>query len=105
MPFRFRKSFKIARGVRVNLGKRGASLSVGRRRARVSQSTRGRRTTSISGPRGSGLGYSTSRKAGCLVVVLCVSAMWRVLAQATGVPMAKQHAKPVNAGYVRNGRQ
>jgi len=71
MPFRFRKSFKIAPGIRLNVGKRSGSVSVGGRRMRVTQSTRGRRTTSVSGPRGSGMGYSTTRRIGCLAVPLC----------------------------------
>ena len=35
MPFRFRRSVKILPGIRINLGKRGASLSVGGRGAHV----------------------------------------------------------------------
>lgn len=43
MPFGFRKSVKVAPGVRLNLGKRSAGVSVGRRGARVSTSSSGRR--------------------------------------------------------------
>jgi hypothetical protein len=43
MPLGFRKSRRLAPGVRLNIGKRSAGLSVGRRGARVSASTSGRR--------------------------------------------------------------
>ena len=78
MPFRFRKSFKVAPGVRLKVGKRGGSVTVGGRRARVTQSTAGRRIKSVSGPRGSGLGYSTTKEAGCLMlpVLMLGVALW-----------------------------
>lgn len=41
MALRFRRSFKIAPGVRLNVGKRGASLSAGVRGASVSAGSRG----------------------------------------------------------------
>lgn len=41
MGFRFRKSFKIAPGVRLNVGKRGLGMSVGPRGSSVSISSRG----------------------------------------------------------------
>ncbi len=53
MAIRFRKSMKIAPGVRVNLSKSGVSTSVGGRGARVNVSKRGTRTT-LSAP-GTGL--------------------------------------------------
>jgi Protein of unknown function (DUF4236) len=43
MPLGFRKSFRLAPGLRVNLGKRSAGVSAGRRGARVSASSSGRR--------------------------------------------------------------
>jgi hypothetical protein len=43
MSWSFRKSVKIAPGVRLNLGKRSAGVSVGRRGLRVSANSRGRR--------------------------------------------------------------
>lgn len=58
MGFGFRKSFKIAPGVRLNVGKKGiSSVSVGGKGARVSVGKKGTRTT-ISAP-GTGLSYST----------------------------------------------
>jgi len=41
MGFRFRQSIKIAPGVRINLGARGASVSVGRRGASITAGARG----------------------------------------------------------------
>jgi hypothetical protein len=43
----FRKSFRLAPAVRLNLSKRSAGVSVGRRGARVSANTRGRRQLSL----------------------------------------------------------
>lgn len=63
MGFRFRRSFKVAPGFRVNLGKKGASVSVGKRGARYTVSTSGRRTTTVGIP-GTGLSYSTSSTSG-----------------------------------------
>ncbi len=58
MGFGFRKSFKIAPGVRLNVGKKGiSSVSVGGKGARVSVGKKGTRTT-ISAP-GTGLSYSS----------------------------------------------
>lgn len=59
MGLRFRKSFKIAPGVRVNLGKKSAGISLGTKGARVSFNTKGRRTTTVGIP-GTGISYSTS---------------------------------------------
>lgn len=47
MGFRFRKSFKVAPGVRLNLGKKSASVSFGGKGARHTISTTGRRTSSV----------------------------------------------------------
>ena len=44
MGFRFRKSFKIAPGVRVNIGKKSVGISAGVKGARVSVNSNGRVT-------------------------------------------------------------
>lgn len=56
MGFRFRKSVKICKGVRVNFGLRGASLSVGGKGVRYNVGTRGISTTL--GIPGTGLSYT-----------------------------------------------
>ena len=57
MGFNFRKSFKIAPGIRLNVGKKGiSSLSAGPKGAKVSIGKKGTRTT-VSAP-GTGLSYS-----------------------------------------------
>lgn len=66
MGFSFRKSISLGKGVRLNLGKKSASVSVGGTGYRYSVSTTGRRTTSFSLP-GTGISYrntssSSSRK-------------------------------------------
>lgn len=64
MGFRFRKSFKVAPGVRVNVGKKSASVSIGGKGMRVTKSTTGRTTKTVGIP-GTGLSYtstSTSKK-------------------------------------------
>ena len=63
MGFRFRKSVKIAPGVRVNIGKKSASVSVGPKGMKQTFSTTGRKTTTVGIP-GSGLSYSSSSKMG-----------------------------------------
>lgn len=45
MPIRFRKTIKVAPGVRLNLGKGGMSLSVGARGAKLNFSKKGVRQT------------------------------------------------------------
>lgn len=60
MGFRFRKSIKIAPGVRVNVGKKGSSLSVGGKGATVNFSKKGTRTTI--GIPGTGISYSKTVK-------------------------------------------
>lgn len=56
MGLRFRKSAKIAPGVRVSFGKNSASVSIGGKGGRYTVSSTGRRTTSVGVP-GSGLSY------------------------------------------------
>jgi hypothetical protein len=48
MAWGFRKSKTIGAGLRLNLSKRSVGLSAGRRGARVSASTRGRKSVSLS---------------------------------------------------------
>ncbi|EMF5518819.1 DUF4236 domain-containing protein [Acinetobacter baumannii] len=58
MGFNFRKSLKIAPGIRLNLGKKGvSSVSVGTKGARVSIGKKGTRTTV--GIPGTGLSHTT----------------------------------------------
>ncbi|WP_462413503.1 DUF4236 domain-containing protein [Neobacillus sp. Marseille-QA0830] len=59
MGLRFRKSFKIAPGIRMNLGKTGVGVSFGGPGLRYSIHSSGRRTTTVGIP-GSGLSYSTT---------------------------------------------
>ncbi len=60
MGFRYRRSIRIARGVRVNVSKSGTSLSLGGRGVTTNIGPRGTRTT-FSLP-GTGLSYQTSRR-------------------------------------------
>jgi hypothetical protein len=62
MGFRFRKSVKIAPGVKINLSKSGCSLSLGGRGATVNISSRGVRST-YSIP-GTGISYVTQTSSG-----------------------------------------
>lgn len=58
MGLNFRKSFKLAPGVRLNVSKKGiSSVSIGGKGARVNVSKKGTRTT-LSAP-GTGLSYSS----------------------------------------------
>src|SRR5688500_7327902 len=58
MPFRFCKSFKIAKGLKINLSKSGVSTTIGGRGASVNISKHGTRTTV--GLPGTGLSYSST---------------------------------------------
>ena len=60
MGFRFRKSFKVAPGIRLNVGKKSSSVSFGGKGFHTSVSTSGRRTRTVSIP-GTGISHvSTS---------------------------------------------
>ncbi|WEG15108.1 DUF4236 domain-containing protein [Alkalihalophilus pseudofirmus] len=59
MAFRFRRSKKIAPGVRINVSKKSIGLSVGGKGFRHSINTSGRRTTTAGIP-GTGMSYSKS---------------------------------------------
>jgi hypothetical protein len=61
MPFRFRKSFKIAKGLKINLSKSGISTTIRGRGASVNLSKRGTRTTV--GLPGTGLSVSSPTSA------------------------------------------
>lgn len=64
MGFRFRKSVKIAPGVRLNFGKKSTSVTLGGKGARYTVSSTGRKTSSVSIP-GTGISYvnsSTTKK-------------------------------------------
>lgn len=56
MGIRFRKSKKIAPGLKVNIGKKGASVTLGSKGVHHTISTTGRKTTSIGVP-GTGISY------------------------------------------------
>jgi hypothetical protein len=58
--FRFRRSFKIAPGVRLNLGKRSLSTSFGAKGIHETIGTAGRRFT-VGAP-GTGLSYTTGTR-------------------------------------------
>jgi hypothetical protein len=56
MGFRFRKSIKIAPGLKVNLNKRSVGLTIGGKGLHHTVNSRGRRTTTLGLP-GTGLSY------------------------------------------------
>lgn len=68
MPWRLRKSKKIAPGVRLNIGKRGTSLSFGRRGATINVGHKGIRSTL--GIPGTGISYTSKTGSGCLLLLL-----------------------------------
>lgn len=59
MGFRFRKSFKIAPGIKFNVNKKSVGFTFGKRGAYFTVNSKGKRTTSIGIP-GTGLSYTTS---------------------------------------------
>lgn len=60
MGVRFRKSFSLGKGMRMNVGKSSLGFSVGTRGARVSINSNGRITQSVGVP-GTGLSYVSSK--------------------------------------------
>lgn len=63
MGFRFRKSIKIAPGIKLNLNKKSAGITFGGKGFHHTINTKGKRTTSVGIP-GTGLSYSTTSGSG-----------------------------------------
>ena len=59
MGFRFRKSFKIAPGVKVNFNKKSTGVTFGGKGFHYTVNSKGKRTKTVGIP-GTGLSYSTS---------------------------------------------
>ena len=76
MGLRFRKSLRLVPGLRLNLSKRGASLSVGGKGVTANLGSRGVRTTV--GIPGTGLSYTTRPAASSVGV-------WLLVAVAVGI--------------------
>jgi hypothetical protein len=74
--FRFRRTLRIAPGIRWNIGMRSTSVRLGNRAFGVTLGTRGNRAT-VSAP-GTGLSYS-QRVTGWLLLVLVLMACILVL--------------------------
>ena len=74
MGFHFRRSFTIAPGIRLNVGKRGVSTSIGPRGATVN--LRGSKVRTTVGVPGTGVSYSeqgrTKGGSGAVVLVLII---------------------------------
>lgn len=59
MGFRFRKSFKIAPGVKFNVNKKSVGMTFGIKGAHYTINSKGKRTKSVGIP-GTGISYTTS---------------------------------------------
>lgn len=64
MGLRFRKSFKVAPGVKINLNKKSTSVTFGGKGVHKTYSSSGKKTTSVGIP-GTGAYYTTSSGGGC----------------------------------------
>jgi len=94
MPLRFFRRVRIAKGLTLNLSKRGASLSAGRRGARVTFGRRGARATA--GVPGTGVSYTS--RLGCLLpAALVIVALLTACAPAGDGPIAGQAGARSNA--------
>ena len=60
---RFRKQFKIAPGLKLNVNKQSVGVTLGARGAHLTYNTKGQRTASVGLP-GTGLWYRDTRKVG-----------------------------------------
>lgn len=76
MGLRMRKRFTICKGVHVNVGKTGASLSFGQRGLRHTIHSSDRRTSSIGIP-GTGISYVTSSSRSKQTSKACAQARWQ----------------------------
>jgi hypothetical protein len=85
MGFYFRRSMNVG-PFRVNVSRGGVGWSVGGRGFRTGTSGRGRKYTTISIP-GTGMGYRTSSRNGCLLVLglPLLVALFTLAAHAAGV--------------------
>ncbi len=93
MGLRFRKSFKIAPGVKLNVGRKSAGISLGTKGARVSINTKGRKTTTVGIP-GTGLSYSSSTN----IATKSKRTVQKQKPKAVNKPIANQQtADPVNS--------
>ncbi|WNX87556.1 DUF4236 domain-containing protein [Emergencia timonensis] len=63
MATRFRKSIKIAPGVKLNINKKSIGITAGVKGAHVSVNSKGRKTTTVGIP-GTGLSYTETSKIG-----------------------------------------
>lgn len=61
MGFRFRKSFNLGKGLKINLSKNGIGYSVGTKGVRVSKTAKGTTRKTLTLP-GTGLSYVTESK-------------------------------------------
>lgn len=61
MGFRFKKSIKIAPGIKLNIGKKSIGMSVGSKFGGISVNSRNGTTSRISIP-GTGISYTTKNK-------------------------------------------
>lgn len=66
---RFRKTFKVLPGVKVNLSKTGVSTSLGGRGATVNVGTQGQRTITLGIP-GTGLSYRVPLGPGIILILI-----------------------------------
>jgi Protein of unknown function (DUF4236) len=76
MGFRFRRSIRIAPGVRINIGKTGASVSAGVRGARVTFGRTGTRTTV--GVPGTGVSYTHTVRSSTPMKKSTSSPLWLI---------------------------
>jgi hypothetical protein len=88
MGFRYRKSFRLARGTRLNLTGRGiSSVSIGRRGSTINFGQKGVRGTV--GVPGSGLSYSSRLTSGVLPALVIAILAGILVAAASGHRLAK----------------
>lgn len=96
MGLKFRKSIKIAPGVKLNLSNKSAGISFGTKGCRYSLNSSGRRTTTIGIP-GTGLSYSHSssgaKKSGAKTKSASRSYTSAAYAQRAAIQQQKQQAK------------
>lgn len=114
MGFRFRKSIKLGKNAKLNIGKKSVGFSVGGKGARYTVNSSGRRTKSVGIP-GTGLSYTTTsggrkksrskskakggkargsftsaaKPSGCLTIAACIGIIFIMICLVTAVVIGK----------------
>lgn len=96
MGFRFRKSFKVGKGVKLNVGNKSIGISAGGKRGGVSINSRSGTRARVSAP-GTGISYSTKLSGGKRRHSTSSSGKKTASSRATATEVSPSNIKPKKA--------